>query len=68
MLLLIKASLEQPLYWHEQEIKTPVDLAIGFNMCKEDMSELKSKKIPTNSNILAEKLKEITNDLSKAKP
>lgn len=63
MLLLIKASLEQPIYWHEQEIKTPVDLAIGFNMCKEDMNELKSKEIPTNPNILAEKLKEITNDL-----
>ena len=62
MLLLIKSSLEQPLTWHGQEIKTPCDLSIGFNMCKDDMSELKSKEIPTNPAILAEKLKVICND------
>ena len=63
MLLLIKQSLEQPLYWHESEIPTPCDLSIGLNMCKEDMIELKSKEISTNENILADKLKEVYDDL-----
>ncbi|MBU2346557.1 MAG: hypothetical protein KJ888_20395, partial [Gammaproteobacteria bacterium] len=58
MILLIKDSLETPLYWHEMEIKTPADLTIGKNMCKEDMIELKSKDIPTNKVKLGEKLKE----------
>jgi uracil-DNA glycosylase family 4 len=58
ILLRIKASLETPLIWHEREIPTPVDLAIGFNMCKEDMEEFKSKKIPSNPEKLAEKLQE----------
>ena len=66
MLLTIKKSLETSLNWHEQEIKTPCDLCIGLNMCKDDMIELKSKKIPTNPIILAEKLKEICDDISKA--
>ena len=48
MLRLIKESLEQPLYWHETEIKTPCDLSIGLNMCKEDMIEYKSKNIPND--------------------
>ncbi len=57
MLLLIKNSLEQPLYWHNTEILTPCDLSIGKNMCKEDMIEFKSKDIPTNPVMLAEKIK-----------
>ncbi len=67
MLLKIKCSLETPLFWHGNEIKTPVDLSIGFNMCKDDMQELKSKDIPNNSAILAEKLKEVYDEISKAK-
>jgi hypothetical protein len=63
MLLLIKNSIELPLYWHDREIKTPADLSIGFNMCKEDMIELKSKEIPSEVNKLAVKLKEIYNKL-----
>jgi uracil-DNA glycosylase family 4 len=63
MLLLIKCSLETPLEWHGVEIKTPVDLSIGFCMCKELMKELKSKYIPGNVNLLAEKLQEIYNEL-----
>lgn len=63
MLLMIKDSLETPLVWHEQEIKTPCDLSIGFNMCKENMKELKSKEIPSDVNLFANKLKEICNDL-----
>ena len=58
MLLLIKQSLEQPLYWRDYEIPTPADLCIGYDMCKENMIELKSKKIPSNPNILGQKLKE----------
>ena len=67
MLLKIKSSLEQPLFWHETEIKTPCDLSIGFNMCKDDMVEIKSLDIPTNERILEEKLREVYNDLSKTK-
>ena len=63
MILLIKNSLERPLYWHEREIKTPADLSIGFNMCKEDMIELKSKDIPTSINNLALKLSEVYDEL-----
>jgi DNA polymerase-1 len=59
ILLLIKQSLEQPLYWHDTEIKTPCDLAIGFNMCKDNMVEIKSKDLPTNVHSLADKLKEV---------
>jgi len=63
MLLLIKKSLEQSLFWHGTEIKTPADLAIGFNMNKKDMIELKSKEIPNSEIDLAGKLEEIYNEL-----
>ncbi|MBU2249642.1 MAG: hypothetical protein KKD77_23040, partial [Gammaproteobacteria bacterium] len=66
MLLLIKDSLEIPLHWHGTEIKTPVDLSLGHCMCKEDMIEFKSKDIPTNKVILAEKLKETYDKLRKS--
>lgn len=62
-LLYIKQSLETPLYWHETEIKTPCDLSIGFNMCKEQMKEIKSKNIPNDVNQLADKLQEAYNEL-----
>ena len=58
ILLRIKASLETPLIWHEREIPTPVDLAIGFNMCKDVMEEIKSKKMPSTPEKLADKLQE----------
>lgn len=58
MLLLIKRSLEQPLYWHDTEIDTPVDISMGFNMYKEEMAEMKSKFVPNSIELLAEKLKE----------
>lgn len=57
LILLIKQSLEQPLQWHSTEIQTPCDLAIGLNMCKDEMSEIKSKEIPNDKHLLAEKLK-----------
>ena len=59
MLLLIKKSLEQPLHWHDIEIKTPCDLSIGLNMYKKEMKELKSKEIPDNIFRMADKLHEI---------
>ena len=59
MLILIKQSLETPLLWHEREIKTPVDLAIGFNMCKDEMEEIKSKNFPSSIPVLADKLHNI---------
>lgn len=58
ILLRIKNSLETPLIWHEREIPTPVDLAIGFNMCKDEMEEVKSKKMPATPEKLADKLQE----------
>jgi len=64
MLLLIKNSIEQPLYWMDREIKTPCDLSIGFNMCKDEMVELKSKNIPTEQESLSDKLKEVYDELS----
>ncbi len=65
MLLLIKCSLEQPLYWHGTEIATPADLSIGFNLCKEEMKEIKSKDIPTDIGTLALRLKETYESLKK---
>lgn len=67
MLMLIKESLEQPLYWHESEIETPVDLCIGLNMYKEEMVEIKHKQFPSSIEKLADKLKEVYDDISKAK-
>lgn len=63
ILLRIKKSFETPLVWHEREIKTPADLAVGFNMCKEEMKEIKSKDIPGDAEKLADKLKEIYDEL-----
>jgi len=64
MILLMKEKLETPLTWHETEIKTPCDLAIGLNMCKEDMKELKSKEIPSDINSFAFKLHKIYDGLT----
>lgn len=63
MLLAISNSLEQSLFWHETEIKFPADLAIGLNMCKENMKEIKSKDFPRDKYILADKLKQTYNEL-----
>lgn len=65
MILAIKDSLEIPLKWHDSEIPTPADLCIGYNMCKDDMAELKSKEIPNDKNLLADKLKDISDKLNK---
>jgi hypothetical protein len=60
---LIIDSLEKSLYWHGQEIKTPVDLSIGKNMCKELMIEYKSKDLPTTADPLSRKLQEAYDEL-----
>jgi hypothetical protein len=64
MLLLIKGSLETPLEWHGTEIKTPCDLAVGLNMNKNSMKELKSKNIPITPELLADKLETIYLELT----
>jgi hypothetical protein len=64
MLLLIKGSLETPLEWHGTEIKTPCDLAIGLNMNKSNMKEMKSKNIPSSPELLADKLETIYLELT----
>jgi hypothetical protein len=58
MVLLIKQSLETPLWWKGTRIDTPADVSIGLDMCKENMIELKSKDCPTDKYKLAEKLAE----------
>ena len=63
ILLAIKSSLEQPLYWKDTEIQTPADISIGLNMCKDDMIEIKSKNVPFDSYELATKLEAIYNKL-----
>jgi len=63
ILLLIKASLEKSLFWKDTEIKTPADISIGLNMCKEEMKELKSKDVPSDVDRLADKLHLIYSDL-----
>jgi hypothetical protein len=64
MLTLIKNSLETPLKWHETEFATPCDLAIGKNMCKEQMKEIKSKNFPGDVDTLAKKLEGIWGELN----
>jgi uracil-DNA glycosylase family 4 len=66
IILRIKQSLETPLTWHDVEFPTPVDLAIGLNMCKEQMMEFKSKSIPNSPALLAEKLEETYNGLTRS--
>jgi DNA polymerase I-like protein with 3'-5' exonuclease and polymerase domains len=67
MILRIKQSLETSLIWHDREFATPADLSIGFNMCKDDQIELKSKQIPGTPELLADKLKEVYDEISETK-
>ena len=57
MLLLMKKSIETPLIWHDRDIQTPTDLSIGFNMCKDQMEEVKSKYIPADPSKFADLLR-----------
>lgn len=65
ILLRIKNSLETPMYWRGIKINVPADLCIGFNMCKDEMIEIKSKETPASISGLANKLKGIYNDLNR---
>lgn len=67
IILKIKNSLEQPMYWRDTKIKVPADLSIGLDMCKEDMIEIKSKDIPNNFVELSNKLEEVYNETSKSR-
>jgi DNA polymerase-1 len=67
IILLIKKSLEKPLYWHNTEIPTPADLSVGLNMCKEKMIEYKSKDIPSDKYKLSELLEGIHKELCQRK-
>lgn len=62
--MLIKQSLETPLYWKGTEIKTPCDLSIGLNMCKDEMIEMKSKKFPATQEQLSQLLKDTYESLT----
>lgn len=66
MLIDISKSLEQPLYWKDTKINFPADLAIGLNMCKDNMIEIKSKDFPKNKYSLSDKLQQIYKGLKKA--
>ena len=63
ILSLIKTSLEQPLKYKSILINTPADIAIGLNMCKDEMIELKSKDVPQDENTFAIKLESTYNKL-----
>lgn len=63
ILLRIKESLESPMEWRGTKIIIPADLSIGFNMCKDDMKELKSKEIPSSPTLFADKLSQIYSSL-----
>jgi DNA polymerase I-like protein with 3'-5' exonuclease and polymerase domains len=64
IIIRILESLEQPLYWHEREIKIPADLSVGFDMSKKGNEELKSKDIPRTPELLADKLFDIYQKLT----
>lgn len=63
MILDIKHKLETPLKWHDLNIPTPVDVAVGFNLYKKQMKEIKSKYVPDNAEDFAHKLEGIYNEL-----
>ena len=64
IITLIKNSLETPLKYNDMLIKTPADIAVGFNMCKEEMKEIKSKNFPQSEEKLTITLKDIYDELT----
>ena len=63
IILMIKSSLEQPLIWHGKSIATPADLCIGFDMCKKNMIEMKSRNIPSDKTLFATQIENAYNKL-----
>jgi len=57
-ILALKESLEIPYNFQGRSFSSPADLAIGKNMCKEEMIEFKSAKIPNTAEELAKLLEE----------
>ena len=64
ILLRIKKSLETAMYWRDTKIVVPADLSIGFNMYKDEMTEIKSKDIPGSIESLADRLEGVYHELS----
>ena len=60
---LIKDSLETPIQYKGLRIDTPADVAIGLNMCKKDMLEIKSKDVSSDNSKLADQIKGTYNRL-----
>jgi len=58
MLLRIKESLESPLSGMVRKLRLPLISQWGFNMCKDEMIEMKSKQIPSDPEKLADKLRD----------
>ncbi len=61
----IKQSLETPFKWKDIQFSVPADTAVGLNMCKADMEEIKAKKFPSTLEELAKRLEDIYGKLSK---
>jgi uracil-DNA glycosylase family 4 len=54
ILKMIKDSLERQMQWHDTPIPIPADLAIGFNMYKKQMIDVKAKNFPSSLDTLAQ--------------
>ena len=67
-ILELKTALETPYSWKGITFASPADLAIGKNMCKEDMIEIKSRYIPDTveelSTLLESKHSELVQNLN----
>jgi uracil-DNA glycosylase family 4 len=61
----IKASLEQPLRFHEREFVLPADVSIGLNMFKKEMKEFKSRKIPNDTIAFSKMLEGAYDEINK---
>jgi uracil-DNA glycosylase family 4 len=63
ILLEIKNSLETPLFTHGREFVIPADIAMGYNMYKNKMKEIKGVDCPTDATALAKILKGFDGEL-----
>jgi len=58
ILIKIKESLSQPLEWKGHQFDVPVDLTVGFNLNKDEGTELKSEQFSNDPGELSIKLEE----------
>ena len=63
ILLSIKNKLETPLSIHGREFIIPADIAMGYNLYKNEMEEIKGQDCPTTVETLAIKLEKLNNGL-----